>query len=476
MNLVNFFRNLIENNFKSELENSINNSIENAVYSNIDVIKNYENIYIISIGKASLSMYNALIYTFKKYKLNFNKALIVYDINLKNQIKDFEITENDKRTELIESTHPLVSENSFIAAKKIIDLISEFDSENSLFLFLISGGSSSMVEDSIIPPITLAEIYKILLQIDLNIYQLNTYRTFLSNIKGGKLLQYFNKSKIMSFIVSDVPFNSIDIVGSGLTAFYKKLSYEQINQLVSELSQYLKIFLDAKMFLNIINKNKKIEKIIQNKQEYLNQNLHNFILLDNFEAVYVLYNQLNYLKEFYKLKNKIGDFLVEIVSSHINLDLYSLSKFLKAFVFTKLNEYLKGIIKKGIRVYLFSGETFLKVLKDGYGGRLQHLALYLIKELYYLKQFNIDELKNKVDILFFSLATDGKDGNTNNAGIILPIFEFFKKDISKIEKYLDNFNSGIFFDNPKNNKYLISLPYGLINLNEIYGIIFDFKE
>jgi len=171
MNLIDFIKNTIQNNFKNELQNSINNSIENAVCFNIDVIRNYKNIYIISVGKASLSMYNALINTFEKYNLSFNKALVIYDINLKDQIKDWEIFEKNKEIELIESTHPLVSDNSFKAAKKIIDLALEFDNENSLFLFLISGGSSSMVEDSIIPPITLAEIYKILLQVDLNIYK-----------------------------------------------------------------------------------------------------------------------------------------------------------------------------------------------------------------------------------------------------------------------------------------------------------------
>jgi glycerate-2-kinase len=478
MDLFDFIKNTIQNNFKNELQNSINNSIENAVYSNINVIRNYKNIYIISVGKASLSMYNALIHTFEKYKLSFNKALVIYDINLKDQIKDLEILENNKKIELIESTHPLVSENSFKAAKKIIDLILEFDNENSLFLFLISGGSSSMVEDSIIPPITLAEIYKILLQVDFNIYKLNTYRTFLSNIKGGKLLQYFNKSKIISFIISDVPFNSVDTIGSGLTTFYKKLSYQEMNQLISELSEYLKILIDSKMLLNIINKNKEIEKIMENKLDCLKGNLHNFVLLDNFESIYLLYNQMKNLKEYYKLNVKNKGFEIEIVSTHINLDIINLTKFFKSFIFTKLNEYLKGNIKEKIKVYLFGGETYLKVLKNGYGGRLQHLVLYLIKELYYLliNQFNIDELKNKVDILFFSLATDGKDGNTDKAGVILPIFEFFNKDISKVEKYLDNFNSGIFFDNPKNNKYLINLPYGLINLNEIYGIIFDFKD
>ena len=91
MDLFDFIKNTIQNNFKNELQNSINNSIENAVYSNINVIRNYKNIYIISVGKASLSMYKALINTFEKYNLSFNKALVIYDINLKDQIKDWEI-------------------------------------------------------------------------------------------------------------------------------------------------------------------------------------------------------------------------------------------------------------------------------------------------------------------------------------------------------------------------------------------------
>lgn len=473
MNLVDFFKNIIETNFKDELKSILYSSIDNAVYSNIDIIKNYKNIFIISVGKVSLIMFKALIDSFQKYKINYNKAYIIYDINLKNDLED-NFLNNNQKIELLPSTHPLVSENSFIAAKKVIDLILQNDSQDSLFLFLISGGCSAMIEDSVIPYPTLSEIYKILLNLDLNIYQLNTYRTFLSNIKGGKLLQYFNKSKIISLIISDVPFNSIDIIGSGLTTYYKKLSYEQINQLVSELSEYLKILVDAKMFLNIIHKNKEIQKIMETKTEYLNKNLSNIIILDNFEAIYLLFNQLNKLKDFYKLSLGISNFDIKIVCSHINLDLYSLCNTFKSFIFTKLNEYLKGEIKSGIKVYLFGGETFLKILKEGYGGRIQHLALSLLKELYYYFNSN-NSILEKVDLLFLGLATDAKDGNTNNAGVIINITEFLNKDISKIERYLNNFNSGIFFDNPKNSKYVIKLPYGLINLNEIYGIIFNFK-
>ncbi len=482
MNLVDFFKNVIEKNFKNELISIISKSIDNAVYSNIDIIKRYRNIFVVSVGKVSLIMFKALVDSLEKHHIDYTKAYVIYDNSLSNSIDSefFSNLKNDLKVELIGSTHPLVSKDSFIAAKKVIDLIVENDSPDSLFLFLVSGGSSAMIEDSAIPYYTLSEIYKILLNIDLNIYQLNTYRTFLSNIKGGKLLQYFNKSKIISFIISDVPFNSVDIIGSGLTAYYKKLSYEQISQLVSELSEYLKILVDAKMFLTIINKNKEIQKIIETKKEYLNKNLYNIILLDNFDATYLLFDQLNKLKEIYKLSNKVSDFDIEIVCSHINLDVYNLCNMFKSFVFTKLREYLKGGNLKGVKVYLFGGETFLKVLKDGYGGRIQHLALLLLKELYYYFNANLDEsfksIVSKIDLVFLGLATDAKDGNTNNSGVIFNISEFFSKDISKLEKYINNFNSGIFFENPKNVNYVIKLPYGLINLNEIYGFIFDFKE
>ncbi|MCS6954839.1 MAG: hypothetical protein NZM44_00575, partial [Candidatus Calescibacterium sp.] len=70
--------------------------------------------------------------------------------------------------------------------------------------------------------------------------------------------------------------------------------------------------------------------------------------------------------------------------------------------------------------------------------------------------------------IFFALATDGIDGNTNKSGCI--ISNKINIETSKIQKYIINFNSGLFFENPKNDKYSITIPPGLNNLNEIYGI------
>ena len=476
LDIFNLIKKTIERDFKENLRLSIFNSISQILDLKIQTIRNYRNIFVVSVGKASLTMYNTLIDILKTYNIHTTRDIVIYDSSINNL--DI-LNTNKSNVEFIGSTHPYVNQNSFVAAKKVIDLIIQNDDINSLFLFLISGGSSAMIEDSVIPYMTLSEIYKMLLNLNINIYELNKVRTFLSTIKGGKILQYFSESKIMSFIISDVPFNDIDTIGSGLTTHYKRISYSEIEKMISFLSNNLKVIIDAKLLLNVINKNKEIDKIMEAKEEYLKNNLENFVLLDNFKAVYMLFKKL--LENFNLDKNlKLNDLKIEIAFSHLDLDIYSLCNLLKSFVFTKLNEvkqYInEGNTKSRVDIYLFGGETFLNVLKQGYGGRIQHLALIFVKELYtILKQINIDNLK---EILFVALATDGKDGNTNNAGVILPIMELIKSDteiINKLEKYISNFNSGVFFDNPKNKRYVIKFPYGLINLNEIYMLVFIFN-
>ena len=50
-----------------------------------------------------------------------------------------------------------------------------------------------------------------------NIHEINTVRRHLSSLKGGRLIELCRASRVCSLIISDVPGNCLQDIGSGLT-------------------------------------------------------------------------------------------------------------------------------------------------------------------------------------------------------------------------------------------------------------------
>lgn len=124
-----------------------------------------------------------------------------------------------KRLKLIEASHPLPDEAGVNGTEEIIELLKEAD-EITLVVCLLSGGASSLL----VKPadgITLDEKGKtveLLLKGGADIYELNTVRKHISGIKGGRLLSCSYPAKVISFIMSDVIGDRLDVIASGPTA------------------------------------------------------------------------------------------------------------------------------------------------------------------------------------------------------------------------------------------------------------------
>ena len=113
--------------------------------------------------------------------------------------------------------HPTPDETSREAAKTILAELHRADSE-TLVLFLISGGSSSMVELPMDPSITVLDIAafnRCLVGSDLSIAEINVLRKHLSAVKGGRMAEAAAPAAQCTLIVSDVPASFLDVVGSG---------------------------------------------------------------------------------------------------------------------------------------------------------------------------------------------------------------------------------------------------------------------
>ena len=146
-----------------------------------------------------------------------------FEENWSGRIEGIVTTRYDYKTEcdnikIIESSHPIPDENSYLAAKAISKLLRNL-TKNDLVVALISGGGSALLcmPEDFLSFKEKQEIHKQLLASGANISEMNTIRKHLSKIKGGKLANIAYPAKVYSLIISDVPGDNPAMVSSGLT-------------------------------------------------------------------------------------------------------------------------------------------------------------------------------------------------------------------------------------------------------------------
>ena len=122
------------------------------------------------------------------------------------------------RIEVVEAAHPVPDEAGRRAAARITELTRGLTADD-LVLCLMSGGASSLLA---MPAdgITLEEkqaINKALLKSGAAIDEMNCVRKHLSAIKGGRLAALCAPAQVVTLLISDVPGDSPEVIGSGPT-------------------------------------------------------------------------------------------------------------------------------------------------------------------------------------------------------------------------------------------------------------------
>jgi hydroxypyruvate reductase len=121
-----------------------------------------------------------------------------------------------------EAAHPVPDATSLAAGQMLLDYLAEVPAEAEL-LVLLSGGASSLVEH--LPPGVAAEdLQKIngwLLGSGLPIEAVNRVRKRLSCLKGGRLAAYLRGQKVLNLLLSDVPGDDPQLIGSGLLVAHR---------------------------------------------------------------------------------------------------------------------------------------------------------------------------------------------------------------------------------------------------------------
>ena len=354
-------------------------------------LEKYSSIYSVAFGKAGDSMTRAL-----NAIIPIKSGIIVIPKGSKSIIKG-------KKFQIFNSRHPKPDQTSVKAAKEVMKFVQNKRSDE-LIIFLVSGGGSSLL--AMPDDITLEDkvhVTNVLLKSGATIQEFNCIRKHLSKIKGGKLVENM-KCHGVSLVMSDVEGDDLSSIASG-TTYMDDTTYADALEIIDKYKIRWKM---PQEVLDLLEKGKN-----ENIETPKKAKIENFVIANNDDC----------LKSMQKTAEKIG---YKVNTMHL---------------FGDIKEAVKTILEKipndEKTCMIFGGETTVKVLGKGMGGRNQELVLRLLK--------NTQKLKK---IVIASIGTDGIDGNSLFAGAIT---ENVKIDLEVMKEFLKNSDSGRFFQKQKGN-------------------------
>jgi len=383
-----------------------------------------------AIGKASVSMLQ-----------NFQE---IFEVGSCIVVSKADFPVNKEKVEFFKAGHPFPDRNSMKAAKFVLKTLKNA-SPNSSFVFLISGGGSSLFELPRVPLEDLANTTKMLLFSGATIEEINTVRKHLSQVKGGQLLRHL-KSKATAFLMSDVVNDRIDLIASGLTSSDPSTYQDALNVL-----QKYELWTVVPKTVQTV--------ILEGIQGHIPETLKDWEPEAKLVENYLILTNRDFLTHMETYLRSMGFEVISLGSdNHIDVDLL-------ANKFTSVVHSLKmeGTSKKF--AILAGGEVGVKVRGNGKGGRCQELALRLSLAL----------SKENLNYTFLTMGTDGIDGPTDAAGALADsdtIHKAFRLSLNPEEKLLNNDSYNLF---KTLGDLIITGPTG-INVKDIYGMLILEKQ
>jgi glycerate 2-kinase len=326
-----------------------------------------------------------------------------------------------ERIKFFEAGHPIPDENGLKGTNAIIRLL-ENNAEHTLVVCLISGGGSALL----VAPyegITLSEKQKVtelLLKAGADIYELNTIRKHISNVKGGRLAEIAYPVRVISLIFSDVIGDRLDVIASGPTA-PDRTTFQDALAVLGKYSLADKIPLSV---LDILRRGSQgLIPETPKENSIVFRTVENIIIGSNKKAL-----------EAAKTKARELNLHAEIISTEITGEARNIGKWLAKLALETRKNFRASRHKP--LCLISGGETTVTVRGAGIGGRNIELALAFALEIEGIE-----------GITLLSAGTDGTDGPTDAAGAIVDGQTIVKaKAISLApEKYLKNNDSYNFF-------------------------------
>ena len=386
------------NPFNAVKKNFINNKF---IFKNTTVdLSDFNNIYAVGFGKASVGMAQAVSDSTK-----ITKGVIVTN-DTANKVKNSNI-------KTLVGSHPIPGQNSINAADEILKIVENCE-ENDLLFVLISGGGSALLCK---PQVKLGDIQKVtelLLKSGADINEINTIRKHLSYVKGGQLLKN-SKCRVISLIVSDIVGDPISFIASGPT-YPDDTSFQDAKNILQKYKLWEKIPQNVVKIIDdgITGKIEETPKM----GDSIFKKVQNFIVANN----EIICNATKNRAESLGYKSMI-----------LTTNLSGEAKDVGRFLAGKAKNFYSPSDEK--HVFITGGETTVTITGKGSGGRNQEMVLSVVKEI------------AGSDIVFVSFATDSIDGNSEAAGAIADGFTYKRAEKEIVDPALilrDN-NSYAFF-------------------------------
>jgi glycerate-2-kinase len=339
----------------------------------------FKRVVVIAIGKASVPMARAV--------ENILGARIDAGLVATNAV----IGESPRRLPAIIGGHPLPNAGSLEVASRALEILRANDAEDTLVLFLISGGGSALFEKPIDAAITLDDlqtINRVLVGCGAVIGEMNVVRRFLSAVKGGRLAAAAPRSRQISLYVSDVNSDDLSTVSSGpaLPSAVTRADFDRIVERYDLLNKF-------PAHVSALIAGGKLPDLPRANAEANDRRSHH-LLLDNRKA----------LLEARRIAEADFGCVVEVAEDLVEGDV-------ETMMLTHI-ERVAALRHKhaGKTVCLLSGgEVICPVRGKGQGGRNQEFAL---RAAIHLSQRGLS------DVVVLSAGTDGIDGNSLADGAI----------------------------------------------------------
>lgn len=328
-------------------------------------------IYIKGVGKAARYMVLAL-----RELVSVDECHVLY------------ITQNEPEEAFgMQGSHPAPNKKSREAARQLISFIDKIPPEATV-LFALSGGASALVcepaENLELDDVN--RVHKLLLESGAAIDEMNAVRKHLSKIKGGQLLRYLDpECTLIDLVISDVPGDDLEIIGSGPTTTDSSTYQDAYDILLRyDLWETCPDSVKAHIEKGLLGEAPETLK----KGEDPLRTHHSFIIG----------SAAHFAESVGKEAQRQG-FPTWIAPEAYDASVDEVAQ----RVADKINE--QDSKKEGKRALIFYGESTVKVTGSGKGGRNQELALR-----------GALNIAGKKGISWLSAGTDGIDGPTDAAG------------------------------------------------------------
>jgi glycerate-2-kinase len=286
---------------------------------------------------------------------------------------------------ILTTGHPVPDDRGLEAARHVATIVRSMGNTD-LCLFLISGGSSSLLPDPV-PGVTLQELVEttsLLLKCGADIRELNTVRKHLGGIAGGRLARWC-RGTILTLAISDVVGDDLSVVGSGPTV-PDPSTYSQALDALSRYGLITRVPASVRAALEE-GRDGRIEETPKE-------------LPDRHAAVIVATSAMAVNAA--AAEARARGFTPYMLTTSLTGEARNAGAYLASVA---RESRRSGRPVAPAACIIAAGETTVTVRGDGVGGRNQEIALAAALELH-----------DEPGLLLTSFATDGKEGNSTAAG------------------------------------------------------------